>query len=113
MVGVVAFWRRVVLGESADKAVSRRSNETLDMYVRCYFDSDYGRYKLAMLRLRREVGKALGLGKMVDACKRLFCRHEWVETKERWIELDYIENRAWNVVIYKCKKCSKVRYEKF
>lgn len=38
----VLFWRRYVLGESEEKVRSRGTNSTLEMYVRCYFESDFG-----------------------------------------------------------------------
>lgn len=36
------FWRRYILGESDEKAMSKPLNPTLEMYVRCYFESDWG-----------------------------------------------------------------------
>lgn len=70
----VVFWRRYVLGESEEKARSRDTNSTLEIYVRCYFEADFGQLRLAILRLRREVGKALKLDKIVELCKKLSCR---------------------------------------
>ena len=65
------FYRRYVLGESEEKARSRGTNSTLDMYVRCYFETDFGQLRLATLRLRREVGRALGIDKIVGYLSRL------------------------------------------
>ena len=53
------FYRRYVLGESEEKARSRPLNPTLELYVRCYFETDWGRLRLAILRLRREIGRML------------------------------------------------------
>lgn len=61
----VVFWRRYVLGESEDKARSQSLNPTLEMDVRCYFESDWGRLRLAILRLRREIGRVLWIDKIV------------------------------------------------
>lgn len=52
----VAFWRRYVLGESEDKARSQPLNPTLELYVRCYFETDFGQLRLARLRLRGWIG---------------------------------------------------------
>lgn len=70
----VMFWMRYSLGESEEKARSRGTNSTLEMYVRCYFETNRGRLRLAWLRLRREIGKALKLDKIVELCKKLSCR---------------------------------------
>lgn len=70
----IVFYRRYILGDSEEKARSRDSNSTLEMYVRCYFETDRGRLRLAILRLRREIGKALKLDKIVELCKKLSCR---------------------------------------
>ena len=67
----VVFWRRYVLGESEDKARSQPLNPTLEMYVRCYFETDWGCLRLAWLRLRREIGKALWIDKIVNCLSRL------------------------------------------
>jgi hypothetical protein len=67
----VAFWRRYVLGESEEKAKSRGTNSTLEMYVRCYFESDFGQLRLARLRLRREIGRSLWIDKIVNCLSRL------------------------------------------
>lgn len=61
----VVFWRRYILGESDEKARSKPLNPTLEMYVRCYFESDFGQLRLARLRLRREIGRALWIDKIV------------------------------------------------
>ena len=61
----VVFWRRFVLGESEETARSHPINPTLELYVRCYFETCYGQLLLAKLRLRREYSKALGLDKIV------------------------------------------------
>lgn len=70
----VEFWRRYILGESEEKARSQSLNPTLEMYVRCYFESDWGQLRLARLRLRSEIDKALKLDKIVELCKKLSCR---------------------------------------
>ena len=70
----VVFWRRYVLGDSEEKARSQPLNPTLELYVRCYFKTDFGQLRLATLRLRREIGKALKLDKIVELCKKLSCR---------------------------------------
>jgi hypothetical protein len=62
------------LGESEEKARSQPLNPTLELYVRCCFECDFGQLYLARLRLRREVGKALKLDKIVELCKKLSCR---------------------------------------
>lgn len=74
----VVFYRRYVLGESEDKAKSQPLNPTLEMYVRCYFETDWGRLRLATLglrreigRLRREIGRALWIDKIVAYLKGL------------------------------------------
>ena len=67
----VVFYRRYVLGESEDKARSQPLNPTLEMYVRCYFESDFGQLCLARLRLRREIGRMLCIDKIVEYLSRL------------------------------------------
>jgi hypothetical protein len=67
----VLFYRRYVLGESENKARSRPLNPTLEMYVRCYFESDWGRLRLATLRLRREIFRALRIDKIVGNLSKL------------------------------------------
>lgn len=67
----VVFWRRYVLGESEDKARSQPLNPTLEMYVMCYFESDFGQLRLAILRLRRDIGRALWIDKIVNCLSRL------------------------------------------
>lgn len=67
----VLFYRRYVLGESEEKARSQPLNPTLEMYVRCYFESDWGRMFLASLRLRRAIGRALWFDKIVNYLSRL------------------------------------------
>jgi hypothetical protein len=67
----VVFWRRYVLGESEEKARSIDTNSTLEMYVKCYFEMDIGRLRLARLRLRREIGRALWIDKIVGYLSRL------------------------------------------
>ena len=67
----VMFYRRYVLGESEEKARSRGTNSTLEMYVKCYFETDFGQLRLAILRLRREVGKALRIDKIVGHLSKL------------------------------------------
>lgn len=54
----VVFYRRYVLGESEDKARSQPLNPTLEMYVRCYFETDFGQLRLATLRLRKGAVRA-------------------------------------------------------
>lgn len=67
----VMFWRRYILDESEEKARSRFANPTLELYVRCYFETDRGRLRLAWLRLRREIGKALRIDKIVGYLSKL------------------------------------------
>ena len=65
------FWRRYVLGESEEKARSQPLNPTLEMDVRWYFESDFGQLRLATLRLRREIGRALWIDKIVGYLSKL------------------------------------------
>jgi hypothetical protein len=67
----VVFWRRYVLGESGERARSKPLNPTLELYVRCYFETDWGRLRLATLRLRREIGRALWIDKIVGYLSKL------------------------------------------
>lgn len=67
----VLFYRRYVLGESEEKARSQPLNSTLEMYVRCYFETDWGRLRLAKLRLRREIGRALWVDKIIGYLSKL------------------------------------------
>jgi hypothetical protein len=67
----VLFYRLYVLGESDEKARLQPLNPTLELYVKCYFESDWGRLFLASLRLRREIGRALGIDKIVGYLSRL------------------------------------------
>ena len=67
----VLFYKRYVLGESEEKARSQSLNPTLEMYVRCYFETDFGQSRLATLRLRREIGRALCIDKIVNCLSRL------------------------------------------
>lgn len=62
----VLFYRRYVLGESEDKARMQPLNPALEMYVRCYFETDRGRLRLATLRLRRDIGRALWIDKILE-----------------------------------------------
>lgn len=71
MYSKVVFWRLYVLGESEEKARSQPLNPTLEMDVRCYFESDWGRLRIAILRLRREIGRALWIDKIVGYLIRL------------------------------------------
>lgn len=75
------FYRRYVLGESEEKARSQQINPTLEMYVRCYFETDWGCLCLATLRLRREIGRVLWIDKIVGLWKKLSCRWHW-QSKE-------------------------------
>jgi hypothetical protein len=59
------------LGESEEKAMSQPLNPTLEMYVRCYFETDWGRLRLATLRLRREIGRTLWIDKIVGYLSKL------------------------------------------
>ena len=59
------------MGESEEKARSRGTNSTLEMFVRCYFETDWGRLRLATLRLRREIGRALWIDKIVGLWKKI------------------------------------------
>lgn len=67
----VVFYRRYVLGESEDKARSKPLNPTLELYVKCYFETDWGQLRLARLRLRRDIGRALWIDKIVGCLSRL------------------------------------------
>jgi hypothetical protein len=67
----VVFWRRYVLGESEEKASSQPLNPTLELYVRCYFESDFGQLRLAILRLRREMERALWIDKIVGYLSKI------------------------------------------
>jgi hypothetical protein len=67
----VLFWRRYVLGESEERARSQQLNPTLELYVKCYFETDFGQLRLATLRLRREVGRALRIDKIVGYLSKL------------------------------------------
>lgn len=53
------------MGESEDKAREQPLNPTLELYVKCYFETDFGQLCLATLRLRREIGRALWIDKIV------------------------------------------------
>lgn len=53
------------MGERKEVARLLKRSSTLEMYVRCYFESDWGRLCLARLRLRREIGRALWIDKIV------------------------------------------------
>ena len=64
------FWRQYVLGERKEVARLLKRSSTLEMYVRCYFESDWGRLRLAILRLRREIGRALWIDKIIELWKR-------------------------------------------
>ena len=71
----VLFYRRYVLDESEEKARSQPLDPTLEMYVRYYFvESDFGQLFLARLRLRREIGRALWLDKIVEYLSKLISR---------------------------------------
>ena len=59
------------MGESDEKARSQPLNPTLELYVRCYFETDWGRLRLAILRLRREIGRALWIDKIVGYLSKL------------------------------------------
>ena len=65
------FYRRYVLGKSEEKARSQPLNPTLELYVRCYFETDWGRLRLATLRLRREIGRVLWIDKIVGYLSKL------------------------------------------
>ena len=67
----VVFYRRYVLGKSEEKARLRPLNSALEMYVRCYFETDFGKLRLAILRLRREIGRALWIDKIVGCLSKL------------------------------------------
>lgn len=77
----VLFYRRYVLGESEDKARSQPLNPTLELYVRCYFETDWGQLRLATLRLRREIGRALWIDKIVGLWKKLSYRWQRLSKK--------------------------------
>ena len=67
----VVFWRQYVLGERREVARLLKRSSTLEMYGRCYFESDWGRMFLASLRLRRAIGRALWFDKIVNCLSRL------------------------------------------
>lgn len=67
----VVFWRRYILGESEEKARSQPISPTIELYVRCYFEADWGRLLLARLRLRREIGRMLWIDKIVGYLSKL------------------------------------------
>lgn len=77
----VVFWRRYVLGESEGKARSKPFNPTLELYVRYYFESDFGQLRLAILRLRRDIGRALWIDKIVGLWKKLSYRWQRLSKK--------------------------------
>lgn len=62
------------MGESDEKARSQPLNPTLELYVRCYFETDFGQLRLATLRLRREIGRALWIDKIVGYLCKLISR---------------------------------------
>lgn len=53
------------MGEGEESARSKPLNPTLELYVRCYFETDFGQLRLARLCLRREIGRALWIDKIV------------------------------------------------
>lgn len=59
------------MGESEDKARSQPLTPTLELYVRCYFEADFGQLLLARLRLRREIGRMLWIDKIVGYLSKL------------------------------------------
>lgn len=59
------------MGESEERARSQPLNPTLEMYVRCYFETDFGQLRLARLRLRREIGRMLWIDKIVGYLSKL------------------------------------------
>lgn len=67
----VVFYRRYVLGESEEKARLQPISPTIELYVRCYFEADWGRLRLARLRLRRDIGRALWIDKIVGYLSKL------------------------------------------
>ena len=67
----VVFWRQYVLGERKEVARLLKRSSTLEMYVRCYFESDWGRMFLASLRLRRAIGRALWFDKIAGYLSKL------------------------------------------
>lgn len=59
------------MGEREEVARLLKRSSTLDMYVRCYFETDWGRMFLASLRLRRAIGRALWIDKIVGLCRKV------------------------------------------
>lgn len=59
------------MGESDEKARLQPLNPTLEMYVRCYFETDRGQLRLAILRLRREIERALWIDKIAGYLSKL------------------------------------------
>jgi hypothetical protein len=70
----VVFWRRYVLGDSEERARMQPLNPTLELYVKCYFETDRGQLRLAILRLRREIGRMLWIDKIVNYLNKLISR---------------------------------------
>ena len=71
MYSKVVFWRRYVLGESEEKVRSLPLDPIWEMYAKYYFESDFGQLCLATLRLRREIGRALWIDKIVGYLSKL------------------------------------------
>ena len=59
------------MGESEERARSQPLNPTLELYVRCYFESDFGQLRLARLRLGRDIGRALWIDKIAGYLSKL------------------------------------------
>lgn len=69
------------MGKSEEKARSQPLNPTLELYVKCYFETDFGQLRLAILRLRREIGRALWIDKIVGLWKKLSYRWQRLSKK--------------------------------
>jgi hypothetical protein len=59
------------LGKSEEKARLQPISPTLELYVKCYFETDRGQLRLARLCLRREIGRALCIDKIVGYLSKL------------------------------------------
>lgn len=67
----VLFYRRYIRGESEDEVRSLPLDPIWEMYARYYFESDFGQLCLAILRLRREIGRALRIDKIAGYLSKL------------------------------------------
>ena len=68
----VVFWRRICLGESEEKAMAQPKNKTLELYVRCWYETDRWHRVSAWLKLKRAYQKELD--KLVDYGIKIYGR---------------------------------------